>query len=125
MRLTSADGGNLLDFVLKRLDERRAAHRLRLDDLIVEQQLNVVDGRQDVRARVTVRDHHKLHLRQQVRARVTVRDHHELHLRQQVRARVTVRDHHKLHLRDNKVNVCLHLLHQIKYYINTLSECLV
>ena len=54
---------DVLDLVLERLDERRATHRLRLDDLVVQQRLDVVHGGQDVRAGLAVRDDHELHLR--------------------------------------------------------------
>ena len=38
----------------ERLDERAALHRLRLDDVVVEQQLDVVDAADDVGAGVAV-----------------------------------------------------------------------
>ena len=71
MGTTSELWRDALDFVLERFDERRASHRLRLDDLVVQQQLDVVHRRQDVRARVTVRDHHELHLRMRTRKTTT------------------------------------------------------
>ena len=44
----------LLRALLERLDEGRALHRLRLDDVVVEQQLDVVDAADDVGAGVAV-----------------------------------------------------------------------
>lgn len=50
------------DFLLERSDVRRTFHGLCLDDVIVEQQLNVVDGGDDVRAGFTVRNDGELDL---------------------------------------------------------------
>ena len=47
----------LLDLLLEGLDEGRAAHRLRLDDVVVEKHLDVVDRRQDVHALQTQQTH--------------------------------------------------------------------
>ena len=47
----------LSHLVLEGFDEGRAAHRLRLDDVVVEEHLDVVDRRQDVHALQTQQTH--------------------------------------------------------------------
>ena len=45
-----------VDVLLERLYERRVLHRRSLDDVIVQQRFDVVDGRQDAHSRVLVDD---------------------------------------------------------------------
>jgi len=52
----------LLDLVLEGLDEGGSPHGLCLDDVVVQQQLNVIHGRQNLGSRVTVRDDRELNL---------------------------------------------------------------
>ena len=53
---------NLLHLCLKGLDEGGATHGLCLDNVVVQQLLDVVDGRQDGGARLSVGDDCELHL---------------------------------------------------------------
>ena len=50
------------DFILKWFDEGRPPHGLRLDDVVIQQQLNVVHRWEDVCAGLSVRDDGELHL---------------------------------------------------------------
>mmetsp|Transcript_14400 Transcript_14400/g.42369 ORF Transcript_14400/g.42369 Transcript_14400/m.42369 type:complete len:348 (-) Transcript_14400:43-1086(-) len=52
--------GPPLGALLERPDEGRAKHRLRLDEVVVEQQLDLVDAADDVRPRIAVLHHGEL-----------------------------------------------------------------
>ena len=53
---------NILDFGFKRFDEGRTSHRLSLDDVIVEEQLDLIDRRQDMGSGLAIGDDCERHL---------------------------------------------------------------